>query len=289
MSDSGFISQITVLGREKKILFGTPTVLCVITIIISLLLTPKYTAKTSLLPPQSPQGGASALLDQLGPLAGVAAGGLGLKSPADMYAAFLKSNTVRDLLIERFKLMERYKTKTTFGTYDALDKRVDIKVDKLSGLILLRVTDEDPQFAADLANGHIQALHDLAGRLSLSEAQQRRIFFEKQVQKVSEKPFQDVRVQELILMSLIRQYELARIDESREGPLFQQVDVASPPDERSSPKRTLMVIIAGILGLFIGTVASVLRHRLRNIDQLPAAAQQWKNLKDAWALPHLTR
>ena len=41
-----------------------------------------------------------------------------------------------------------------------------------------------------------------------------------------------------------RQYELARVDESREGALIQVVDVATPPEYKSKPKRAFIAVAA---------------------------------------------
>jgi capsule polysaccharide export protein KpsE/RkpR len=54
-------------------------------------------------------------------------------------------------------------------------------------LISIEIDDKDPQFAADLANAHVQELQQLLARLAVTEAQQRRAFFEKQLSLVQAK------------------------------------------------------------------------------------------------------
>ena len=54
------------------------------------------------------------------------------------------------------------------------------------GLISIEVDDKDPQRAADIANAYVQELSKLTGSLAITEAQQRRVFFEKQLQLVQE-------------------------------------------------------------------------------------------------------
>ena len=54
------------------------------------------------------------------------------------------------------------------------------------GLISVEVDDKDPKFAANLANAHVEELRNLLGRLAVTEAQQRRLFFEKQLQLTKE-------------------------------------------------------------------------------------------------------
>jgi uncharacterized protein involved in exopolysaccharide biosynthesis len=54
------------------------------------------------------------------------------------------------------------------------------------GLIAIEVDDKDPKRAADMANAYVQELHKLTGSLAITEAQQRRVFFEKQLQQAQE-------------------------------------------------------------------------------------------------------
>lgn len=141
---------------------------------------PTFTATTKFMPPQQQQGGAAAMLSSLGALGGLAGAATGLKNPADQYVAFLKSRSVQDALIERFKLVERYESKFKQDTRTALDANVQIASGK-DGLITIEASDHDPQVAADLANAHVQELGRLLSRLAVTEAQQRRLFFEKQL------------------------------------------------------------------------------------------------------------
>jgi tyrosine-protein kinase Etk/Wzc len=68
----------------------------------------------------------------------------------------------------------------------SLDENVKVASDKKSGLISLEVTDKDPQFSAKLANAYVDELGKVLGGLAVSEAQQRRKFFELQVTQIKE-------------------------------------------------------------------------------------------------------
>ena len=178
------IELATILGEEKKILFGLPIAAGIVAVVVSLLMTPIYTATTTLLPPQSSQGGAAALLGQLGGLGGLAGidvgGGAG--SP-EMFVTMLQSRSAKDKIIERFNLMERYEAEFRTDVYSRLATIVKITADDKSGLITVAVEDEVPQFAADLANAHYEVLKELLTRVAITEAQQKRVFFEEQFAK----------------------------------------------------------------------------------------------------------
>ena len=53
--------------------------------------------------------------------------------------------------------------------------------DRKNGIIFLTVEDKDPKRAADMANAFVEELKSLAGGLAISEAGQRRLFFEEQL------------------------------------------------------------------------------------------------------------
>ena len=153
---------------------------------ISFAIKPTFTAEMSFLPPQQQQGMAASMLASLGALGGIAGAAAGLKNPADQYVAFLQSNSIENALIDRFRLMERYEKEFKQDARKTLESKVKISAGK-DGIIKVEVGDEDPQFAADLANAHVDELRKLMGRLAVTEAQQRRQFFEKQLEQTKNK------------------------------------------------------------------------------------------------------
>ncbi len=56
--------------------------------------------------------------------------------------------------------------------------------------------------------------------------------------------YREFKYQETLFDLFARQYELARVDESREGALIQVVDKAAPPERKSKPKRAITAIVA---------------------------------------------
>ena len=176
----------TTLGEEKKLIFGLPLVAGIAAIVISLLLTPIFTARTTLLPPQGGGGGgAAAALAQLGGLAGLA-GISGGGTTGDTIVTMLKSRSAKDEIIDRFKLIERYEAEKRQDVYATLDALVRVSSDKKSGLITIEVDDKDPAFAAEMANAYYEVLRGLMTRVAVTEAQQRRVFFEGQFAKAKE-------------------------------------------------------------------------------------------------------
>lgn len=174
---------LIVLATYKKLILGGTGLVAVAAVVISLLLPNIYTATTTILPPQQAQSSASAMLGQL--VGGGAASALGLKNPNDLYVAMLKSNNVENKLIERFGLVERYDAKMPGDARRVLESRTSVNAGK-DGLIAISVSDTDPKAAAEIANAYVDELKRLTRVLAVTEASQRRLFYENEVKKAKD-------------------------------------------------------------------------------------------------------
>ena len=174
------LDLLQVAADNLRLLVLGPLVAGLMALAISFAIAPTFTATTKFMPPQQQQGAAAAMLSSLGALGGLAGAAGGIKNPADQYVAFLKSRSVQDALVDRFKLLDRYETKFREDARKALDANVQIASGK-DGLITIDASDKEPAFAAQLANANVEELGKLLSRLAVTEAQQRRVFFEKQL------------------------------------------------------------------------------------------------------------
>ena len=177
------LDLLIVLAKHKRLVLGLPFVIALLAVGYSLLLPNIYTATTKILPPQQNQSNAAAMLAQLGgSLAGLAGGVAGIKSPSDLYVGMLKSRTVADNLIQRFKLMQVYEAKFPSQARLGLEGVTSITSGK-DGIITIEVDDKDSKFAAELANAYVDELFKLTQVLAVTEASQRRLFFERQFEQ----------------------------------------------------------------------------------------------------------
>ena len=366
----------TALGEDKKFILGFTALVTALSIVVTLLMTPVFSAKTIIMPPQQQQSSAASALASLGALAGIAGGAAGIKSPDEMYISFTQSNSFQNEIIKRFDLISRYEQKTLTDTRLHLLSTVKVTSDKKSGLITIEAEDRDPEFAANLANAYVVELRRLLDRLAVTDAQQRRVFFQGQIEKVKSSlakaeasfleakersgmkvtaviaesgvrasaemrgqiaarevqlralsqfatalnpdvqkltselaalraqldglekgsgklvaggvqeqalsAYRDMKVQEAVLEVLIKQFELARVDESKEGPLIQVVDQATAPEKKSKPKRSVIVLASAFLGLFVSILLAIVRRSLREMQKTPESAAKWRELKAAW-------
>jgi capsule polysaccharide export protein KpsE/RkpR len=131
----------------------------------------------------------SALLGQLGgsaALASAAGATLGIKNPGDMYVSLFRSQTVEDALIQRFGLMTRYRKKRMSDARLAFEDRSTVVLGVKDGLMRITVTDWDPKLAAAIANGYVEEFRKLSESLAMTEAAQRRVFFQQQLLEANE-------------------------------------------------------------------------------------------------------
>ena len=361
----------TIVDNLRLLVLG-PLAVGVLALGISFVMAPTFTAKTQFLPPQAQQSAAAGLLASLGGLGGLAGAAAGLKNPADQFIAYMKSNAVQDGLIERFKLQERYEHKLKDDVRKELTQNTRIAGGK-DGLISLEFDDKDPQFAADVANAYVDELRKVLGRLAVTEAQQRRLFFEKQLVQAKDKltaaeqslkatgisdsvlksnpasavagiaalkaqvtaqevkvgamrgylaetapdfkqamtelanlraqlakqdkddttnapagqgdyisKYREFKYQETLFELFAKQYELARVDEAREGAVIQVLDAAQPPERKAKPKKALIAIVATLATGFALLLFIFIRQALRNAGGNPQTAQKMATLKASW-------
>lgn len=174
---------LTALARQKKILFYVPCFALILAVSAAFLIKPRFSSTAVLLPPQQQNSGMSAVLGQLSGLAGAAGSIAGVKNPSDVYIAMLESRTISDKLIAQFDLRNRLEAKTLDDAREKL-KNVAVITGEKTGTISIVTQDSDPVFAANLANAYVTELSSLTKKLAITDAAQRRLFFEKQLVSV---------------------------------------------------------------------------------------------------------
>lgn len=325
---------------------------------------------------------------------------LGLKNPSDLYVGMLQSRTAEDRLIRRFDLLRVYRDRKMSDARKDLEKATSIVLGK-EGLVAISVEDKNRGRASEIANAYVDQLRQLTQDLAVTEAGQRRIFFEQQLQVAKNKladaeqalkqteqktgliqldaqaraiiesviklrasiaakevalhamrlfsteqnpdlqrseqqlsamraqlgqlerqsgglpdvagdgdsdvhgdvkgnvqgnvqvpagsvpeagleyvrKLRDMKYAETIFELLAKQYEAARLDEAKTAAVIQVLDPAIEPDRRSSPHRTLIVVIATLLGFF-GAVGYVLSaEALGRLRLDPDIDMRWTTLK----------
>ena len=191
-SDVSLVELFRLLYRRRIQVLRVCGITAMIATITVFLWPVSYTAEAVILTPQQAQ---SSLSSFLGPLAGLSptAGmsglgllsGLGLRNPAELYIGVLESRTVADALITKFKLKDVYSVADYTRARKKIARNTRIESGKDS-LIHIKVDDHNAARAAKLANAYVDELAGSNSRLALTEAGQRRLFYEAQLKKEKE-------------------------------------------------------------------------------------------------------
>lgn len=292
------LDLLIVLAKHKIMIAKVTIAAALLAIGYSLSLTMIFTGTTKILPPQQSQSSASALLSQLGGLAGMAGGSLGIKNPNDLYVAMLKSRNIMEKIVKRFDLQKVYEKETLTGTLKALEGSTTIIAGK-DGVITIDVDDKDPQLAANMANAYVEELDKLMQTYSLTDASQKRTFFEQQLRQAKNKltdaelvldktpntslqyldAVRNLKYQEAVWEILARQFEMAKLDEAKDYPLIQVLDKATPPEKKSKPKRSLIVILATLVAFFLAVVWAFIKEALARSNGDPKLAARLGELR----------
>jgi uncharacterized protein involved in exopolysaccharide biosynthesis len=280
--------------------------------------------------------------------------------------------------------MSRYHAKKQSDARTQLESHSTVALGIKDGLITISVIDHDPKEAAAIANGYIDEYRKFSANLAITEASQRRLFFQQQLLEAKEnlaaaedalkrtqqstgvlqvdsqarsliesaallraqvvakevqlqsmrtyatednpgilqgkqelaalqeqltklsgtdqnssadiivpkgnipaagmeyvRKLRDVKYYETISELMSKQFELAKLDEARQGVTLQVVDAAVPPDNRSFPKRSLTVFAALLLGFFAACGWCIVAEGFRRVRANPEESQRLDALRAA--------
>ena len=178
------LEYIYIIVKYKKMILLTCVVTFVIACGLTLLMPNIYTSTARILPPQENSSSLSSMLGNMGDLAsltGISVGG----GSGDLYAGMLGSQTISDVVIDKFHLMEVYDQETRVETQEKLNHLVNISIGEDDGIISVKVEDEDPVRAANIVNTYVSELIKLNVKLNLSNASKERLFLENRLASVT--------------------------------------------------------------------------------------------------------
>lgn len=178
------IVYLEVLVRFKKLILSSTLITFTLMTIASFFFPKYYTSTARILTPQQDNGMMGLMLGQMGGgVASLASDILGSGSPADISAGLLKSDTIKDAIINKYNLIELYGQKYRLDTYKILDKRTSVEVGKKDGIISITVEDKDPKRAADIVNSYVDELGKLSASLNMTSAKSNSAYLEQRISK----------------------------------------------------------------------------------------------------------
>ena len=79
--------------------------------------------------------------------------------------------------------------------------------------------------------------------------------------------YREFKYQETMFELFAKQFELAKVDESREGAVIQVLDVAEPPERKAKPKKAMIAVIAALASGFALLLFVFIRSTLRTASK----------------------
>ena len=183
------VRLLTALLRQKGALLLWAVCGGIVVVALSFLTKPYFTASTRVLPPQTRASSGIGLMGQIslgGDGGGLASLGSALQTKAqgDSFSVLLTAWPVQDEVIQDLNLQNVYRTRTLEDTRKALSDRTS--TDNAKGFVTLSVTDTDPKRAAAIANDYMHAVRDSMRDMALTDASERRRFYENQLLKAKD-------------------------------------------------------------------------------------------------------
>lgn len=180
-----FVDRCLVFLRWKMLIAVTTAAFAALSVVLALLLPKSYQSTASIFPPEEESFSLSTLssLVSATTLGGGSQSSLPIwATPSDVYAAVLRSRTVREEVVRRHDLTRVYHADDMDRALRALDHHVTIKVGA-EGVVQIRVLDHDPARAAAIANSMVEILDKVNREKRNTSARQARIFLEGRLQQ----------------------------------------------------------------------------------------------------------
>lgn len=306
--DLGLGEFIRTAWREKRRIITVTAVFAVIAVIIALVIPVRYTAVTTILPPQTSDSGS---LSSMTDIRGLAADFL--PGPTDVFVKVYPEIAVSRYTLTRV-LTSPYGSGTVLDALDAaswgdleaedaleaLEKNIVIaSVDLKSDVVSITATTPDPGLSAAVANAVVTYMSDFITHQFKTAATSQRIMIEERLDEVADtlriaenrlldfrennrstalspalktaelRLVRNVDLQSTLFVELSRQLELAKISEIQVKPVLNILDRAVPPAKKSWPPRRKLVMVTTVAGMCLALVGVYIQDRLNRYGSTP--------------------
>ncbi len=205
----------------------------------------------------------SSIANQLGGLASLAGISVGGNGSSQQYQAVLRSRHLIEEFVTREHILNVLIAKSKqpslwFAVNQFRDNVLSLHEDKIKGTTVVGIEWTDPQTAARWANAFVALANEVIRSRALSDSERNIAYLNGQISKSNV-----VELQRVMYSLIESETKTLMLANARAEYAFSVVDPAVPPEIRTSPKRTLMVALGIIVGLFIGILNAFVRFNLR--------------------------
>jgi uncharacterized protein involved in exopolysaccharide biosynthesis len=249
-----------VLWDRKLIIIISGLACAAIAAVLALLAEPSYRAEAVIVPvSEDKMGGAGGLLGQVGGLASLMGMNLSLGSQSrDAEAVLVSQNLIAEFIKRHVPLTELFPAEHEpppslwLAVRYFKESVITIREDARKGTQTIQIDWKDPAVAARWANDFVALANELLRNRAIAESTRNITYLKDQVVQTNVVELQ--RVMYSLIEAEMKQLTLAN---GRIEYAFAVVDPAVPPEIRHSPRRTLMVLIGGVLGGMLGVIIAL--------------------------------
>ena len=256
---------------------------------------------------KSSSGNLSSMLSNMGSLASLAGLAISGESNYSQLAVFLvETNSFLDAVVDEFGIIEKLKIKKSprAQSRKELKKLLKAELDSTSSTLSISFKDIDPEYARDVVNFSVGYLEKRFGELGLDKNKIEKENLEINIANTFKEILQleedtkkleqsvaygssydrlpaitiemnrlmlELEAQKQIYTQLKVQYELNRINIASESPIFQVLEYAEVPDQKSGPSRGLICIIVVFAAGFLSVFLAFVLNAVSNIKKDPQA------------------
>ena len=267
-SDITVFELIDLLIKKKKILFSVSLLSIFISLVVSFTLVEKYSSTITVIHAAPDTESTSSKLSGLASFAGLDLGNAAIGDDALRNMAILQSKTFIINFLEKENLLplifpeewddenqtwRNSKPSPQFAYDEFINNFFVLNEDQVKAVIKLSITSYDPLHSSIIANKMIKNVNDYIRSSDLIEVNMNLKFLKEEAMtegiKTSKDYFSTLIQQEIIKkMSLYGPKDYA----------FKVIDPALPPETRSSPVRSVIMIVGTILGIIISILGVML-------------------------------
>jgi uncharacterized protein involved in exopolysaccharide biosynthesis len=267
------LRDLWVILYGQRILIAAVTGACVVaSLALAFFMTSVYRADVLVAPTAEKSDVQNLVTSPLGGLAALGGLSLGGGGKKDEGVATLKSRVLIDALVSDRKLLpvlfasqwdrdearwkvEGERVPTLRDAHKLFAGEIlEVSEDRKTGLILVAVEWKDPQQAADWANDLIARTNALLRERAVTRSERNLAFLQGQLKATS-----SVEVREALYRLIESEMKSAMLAEGSREFVFKVIDPAVVPEDRSRPKRGLIVMVGLVIGLSLGVLGALLR------------------------------
>ena len=175
--EEGFIGNFLLFWKRRKFIIKNVIVVTISSIIISLLLPKWYASKAVVL---SSGAGQFNFLSSISPIPVADFGLSTINEDINNFIAILQSRTVKEYMVKKFNLVDRYKQRDIEFAIVAFEEKLELEVTE-EGTLEITIIDKDPLIAKEMVTEVLFMLDQINQSIGMEAGKYNREFLENRI------------------------------------------------------------------------------------------------------------